>query len=253
VDLSGKVAVVTGAASGIGAEVARLYVEAGAKVVAVDVDPALPEVAQRLAGAKSEAVRAVVGDVASEETAARYVATALDAFGRIDVMVNNAGVACVKAIADHTPEDWDRVFDINVKSIYWSARHVVPVMKRQGGGLFLNTGSISSVAGIAGQGAYAPSKGAIVQLSRQMAVEYGKDGIRVNAVCPGTVDTPLLRKAAEDSGDPEGFLKGLSDAHPIGRIAAAEEIAQFFLFLASDRARFFTGAVLMIDGGFTAQ
>jgi NAD(P)-dependent dehydrogenase (short-subunit alcohol dehydrogenase family) len=253
VDLSGKVAVVTGAASGIGAEVVRLYVEAGARVVAVDRDPDLPDAARRLAGPRPEAVRPVVGDVALEETAERYVAAALDAFGSIDVMVNNAGIAVVKAIADHTPEDWDRVFGVNVKSIYWSARHVVPVMKRQGGGLFLNTGSISSVAGIAGQGAYAPSKGAVVQLTRQMAVEYGKDGIRVNAVCPGTVDTPLLRKAAADSGDPEGFLRGLSDAHPIGRIADAAEIAEFFLFLASDRARFFTGAVLMIDGGFTAQ
>jgi NAD(P)-dependent dehydrogenase (short-subunit alcohol dehydrogenase family) len=244
VDLTGKVAIVTGAASGIGAEIVRLYAEAGARVVAVDVDPALPE---------GDSIRPVVGDVALESTAAEYTNTALDAFGRIDVMVNNAGIAVVKAITDHTPEDWDRVFHVNLKSIYWSARHVVPVMKRQGGGLFLNTGSISSVAGIAGQGAYAPSKGAVVQLTRQMAVEYGKDGIRVNAVCPGTVDTPLLRKAAEDSGDPVGFLKGLADAHPIGRIADAEEIAQFFLFLASDRARFFTGAVLMIDGGFTAQ
>ena len=103
------------------------------------------------------------------------------------------------------------------------------------------------------QGAYGPSKGAVVQITRQMAIDYARDGIRVNAVCPGTVDTPLLRRAAADSGDPEGFLRGLADAHPIGRIAGAEEIAQFFLFLASDHARFFTGAVLMIDGGFTAQ
>lgn len=252
-DLNGKVAIVTGAGSGIGAETVRLYLEAGARVVAVDVDPALPETGARLAGPRAESLRSVIGDVSAEATAEQYVATALEAFGRIDVMVNNAGVSVVKSIADHTPEEWDRVFSVNLKSIYWSARHVVPVMKRQGGGLVLNTGSISSVVGIAGQGAYGPSKGAVVQLTRQMAIEYGKDGIRVNAVCPGTVDTPLLRRAAEDSGHPEAFLKGLSDAHPIGRIAAAEEIAQFFLFLASDRARFFTGAVLMIDGGFTAQ
>ncbi len=252
-DLSGKVAVVTGAASGIGAEIVRLYLEAGASVVAVDVEPRLPEVGAALAGDHADRLRCVVGDVAREETAVEYARTAVEAFGRIDVMVNNAGIAVVKAIADHTPEEWDRVFGVNVKAIYWSARHVIPVMKRQGSGLFLNTGSISSVAGIAGQGAYAPSKGAVVQLSRQMAIEYAADGIRVNAVCPGTVDTPLLRKAADDSGDPEGFLKGLADAHPIGRIAAAGEIARFFLFLASDHARFFTGAVLMIDGGFTAQ
>ena len=145
------------------------------------------------------------------------------------------------------------MMDINVKSIYWSARAVVPVMKRQGGGLFLNTGSISSVVGMPAQGAYGPSKGAVIQITRQMAVDYAADKIRVNAVCPGTVDTPLLRKAAADSGDPAGFLQGLKSAHPIGRIASADEIARFFQFLASDHARFFTGAVLMIDGGFTAQ
>ncbi len=252
-DLSGKVAIVTGAASGIGAEIMRLYVEAGAQVVGVDIDARLTDVAKERAGSRVENVRSVVGDVARGETAEQYTHTALDAFGRIDVMVNNAGIAIVKGIAEHTPEEWDRVMDVNVKAIYWSARHVVPVMKRQGSGLFLNTGSISSVVGIAGQGAYAPSKGAVVQLSRQMAIEYAADGIRVNAVCPGSVETPLVRKAAADSGDPEGFLRGFAESHPVGRLAAPEEIAQFFLFLASDRARFFTGAVLMIDGGFTAR
>jgi NAD(P)-dependent dehydrogenase (short-subunit alcohol dehydrogenase family) len=145
------------------------------------------------------------------------------------------------------------VMDVNVKALYWSARAVVPVMKTQGGGLFLNTGSISSMVGLHAQGAYGPSKGAVIQVTRQMAIDYARDGIRVNAVCPGSVDTPLLRKAAIDSGDPDEFLQGLESAHPIGRIASALEIAQFFLFLASDHARFFTGAVLMIDGGFTAQ
>jgi NAD(P)-dependent dehydrogenase (short-subunit alcohol dehydrogenase family) len=248
-DLNGKVAVVTGAASGIGAEIVRLYLDAGAQVVAVDRSPSVRDV---ITGHKDTA-RAIVGDVGEESTAIAYVKEALAAFGRIDVMVNNAGVACVKPIADHSPEEWDRVMNVNVKSIYWSARHVIPVMKNQAAGLFLNTGSISSVAGMPGQGAYAPSKGAVIQMTRQMAIDYAPFGIRVNAVCPGTVDTPLLRHSAEESGDPEGFLKGLADAHPIGRIAAAEEIAQFFLFLATDRARFFTGAVLMIDGGFTAR
>ena len=248
-EMNGKVAIVTGAASGIGAEIVRLYLEAGARVVAVDRDPTIHKV---IAGHEPNA-RAFVGDVADEATAIAYAALARDAFGRIDVMVNNAGVACVKPIADHSPEEWDRVMNVNVKSIYWSARHVIPTMKAQAVGLILNTGSISSVAGMPAQGAYAPSKGAVIQMTRQMAIDYAPFGIRVNAICPGTVDTPLLRRSAEESGDPSQFLKGLADAHPIGRIAAAEEIAQFFLFLATDRARFFTGAVLMIDGGFTAQ
>jgi NAD(P)-dependent dehydrogenase (short-subunit alcohol dehydrogenase family) len=248
--LNNKVAIVTGAASGIGAEVVRLFLEAGARVVSVDVDPELPAT---LAGHSPERARTVIGDVALEATARAYARTAIEAFGRIDVMVNNAGIACVKPIADHAPEEWDRVMNVNVKALYWSARAVVPEMKKTGGGLFLNTGSISSVVGMTNQGAYGPSKGAVIQITRQMAIDYAADGIRVNAVCPGTVDTPLLRKAAADSGDPEAFLRGLADAHPIGRIASADEIARFFLFLASDHARFFTGAVLMIDGGYTAQ
>jgi NAD(P)-dependent dehydrogenase (short-subunit alcohol dehydrogenase family) len=248
-DLDGKVGIVTGAASGIGAAIVRLFLEAGARVVAVDVDPQGMTAAVR----DPDRLRLVVGDVAAEQTARDYTGAAVEAFGRIDVMINNAAISVVKPIAEHTPEEWDRVFAVNVKALYWSARHVVPVMKRAGGGLFLNTGSISSVAGLPGQGAYGPSKGAVVQITRQMAIEYARDGIRAVAVCPGTVDTPMLRRAAADSGDPAAFLAGLEAAHPIGRIASAEEVAQFYVFLASDRARFFTGAVLMIDGGFTAQ
>jgi NAD(P)-dependent dehydrogenase (short-subunit alcohol dehydrogenase family) len=248
VDLNNKVCIVTGAASGIGEAIVRLYLQAGASVVAVDVDPKLPGLF-----AETDRLKYLVGDVAKEATAAAFTKLALDAFGRIDVMVNNAGVACIKAIADHTPEEWDRVMNVNVKALYWSARAVVPLMKKQGGGLFLNTGSISSVTGLTEQGAYGPAKGAVIQITRQMAVDYAKDGIRVNAVCPGSVDTPLLRKAAIDSGDPEGFIRGIQSAHPLDRLASPDEIAEFFVFLASDRARFFTGAILMIDGGYTAR
>ncbi len=252
-ELKGKVAVVTGAASGIGLEIVRLYLEEGAAVVGVDLDPNLARAVDQVAGSHAERFRAVVGDVAGEAVAIEYVRTALEAFGRLDVMVNNAGIACVKPIAEHTPEEWDRVMNVNVKALYWSARHVVPVLQRQGAGLFLNTGSISSVCGMPSQGAYGPSKGAVIQITRQMAIEYGGQGIRSNAVCPGTVVTPLLNRSAEESGDPAKFLQGLADGHPIRRVAEAEEIAQFFLFLASDRARFFNGAILMIDGGYSAQ
>lgn len=250
-NLHGKVAIVTGAASGIGAEIARLYLEAGAQVVGVDRNT--QAVPQELHAKHPAALRAVSGDVSVEQTAIEYTRVALSEFGRIDIMVNNAGIAPVKPIHMHTPAEWDAVMNINVKSIYFSARHVVPVMQAQGGGLFLNTGSISSVTGMPLQGAYGPSKGAVIQVTRQMAIEYARDNIRSNAVCPGTVDTPLLQQAAAESGDAAAFMKRLGDAHPIGRIAQAEEIAQFFLFLASDNARFITGAILMIDGGYTAQ
>ena len=168
-------------------------------------------------------------------------------------MICNAGIALPKPIHDTAPEEWDRVMGVNVKSIYYAARHVVPVMRKQGGGLFLLTGSISSVCGMELQGVYGPSKGAVIQIARTMAVDYARDNIRVNAVCPGVVETPLLRRTAVDSGDPEKFLGDLAAASPIGRNAQPEEIARFFQFLASDHARFFTGSVPMIDGGYSAR
>ncbi len=250
-DWSHRVAVVTGAASGIGAEIVRQFLAAGARVVAVDRhEPPYPAAVQENLGKR---LRGVTGDVAEESTAEAFTRTALEAFGRIDVLVNNAGVSVVKPIHEHTPEEWDWVMNVNVKSIYWAARHVIPVMKRQHDGVILNTGSISSVVGMPAQGAYGPSKGAVVQLTRQMAIEYALDGIRVNAVCPGTVATPLVQQSAVESGDPEAFLKRLRDGHPIGRVAEPGEIAPLYLFLASDDARFITGAVIMIDGGFTAR
>ena len=168
-------------------------------------------------------------------------------------MVNNAAIGSTRRIHEAPPEEYDRILNVNLKSLYWSARYVVPLMKKQGGGLILNTASISSVAGIPLQGVYAATKGAVAQLTRQMAIEYAPDNIRVNAVCPGTVDTPLLRKAAAEAGDPDAFLKMLADMHPIGRIAGPEEIAALFIFMASDWATFMTGSSVFIDGGFTAK
>jgi NAD(P)-dependent dehydrogenase (short-subunit alcohol dehydrogenase family) len=253
IDLTGKVAVVTGADSGIGAEVVRLYLEAGARVVAVDVNPAFPRAAGHRLSAHAGSLRCLVGDVAVECTHVGYLETALSAFGRVDVMVNNAALPSTRRIDEATEAEWDRLHAVNLKALFWSARSVVPAMKRQGGGVILNTASISSVAGIPGQGVYASTKGAVAQLTRQMAIEYAADGIRVNAVCPGTVDTPMLRKAAAETGDPEGFVKSLADLHPIGRIASAGEVAGLFVYLASDWASFMTGSTVFIDGGFTAR
>ena len=249
--LAGKTAIITGSASGIGAATVRLFLERGATVVAVDRTET--KVATSLDHALAARCHSVVGDVREADTFERATAKALSVGTTIDVVINNAGVALVKPIHEHTIDEWHRVFDTNVTSLYHSAKFTIPVMIEQGFGVILNTGSISSVVGIKGQGAYGASKGAVVQLTRQMAIEYASHGIRVNAVCPGTVETPLLQESAEESGNPAAFLKGLADGHPIGRIGGAEEIAAFFAFLASDDASFITGAVLMIDGGFSAQ
>jgi NAD(P)-dependent dehydrogenase (short-subunit alcohol dehydrogenase family) len=254
VTLKRKVAIVTGAASGIGLATIVKYIEADAAgVVAVDVAPELPlhaSLARHLDGGRLRYVR---GDVGLEPTAQAFAQAALDGWGRIDVLVNNAGVSFVKAIHEHTPQEWDAVMNTNVKAAYWAARHVIPVMMRQRSGVILNTGSISGVAGIATQGAYGPSKGAVHQLTRQMAIEYAPFGIRVNAICCGTVDTPIVHRSAAASGDPEKYWAMLRQNHPIGRIASADEVAAFFTYMASDLASFFTGATLMMDGGYTAK
>jgi dihydroanticapsin dehydrogenase len=254
ISLAGKVAVVTGASSGIGLAVTRAFLECGAQgVTAVFRRNEIPEELQEAVDLYPNRVAVVHGDVAEEQTTIALTQTTLERFGRIDVLVSNAAVSIVKPLHLHTPEEWDAVMNTNVKSLYWAARHVIPVMMRQSRGLILISGSISGEAGIPTQGAYAPSKGALHQMTRQLAIEYAPHGIRVNTIACGTVDTPIVHKSAAASGNPEGYWAMLKNAHPIGRIANAEEVAGFYAYMASDRASFFTGAVLMMDGGYTAQ
>ena len=252
ITLAGKTAIVTGAASGIGLATVLKFVGAGAHgVVAVDVAPQPPPSLE--APMATGRLQYLQGDVSVEETALRFTRLAMDTFGRIDVMVNNAGISIVKPLHEHTPQEWDAVMNTNVKAVYWAARHVIPVMMKQKSGVILNTGSISGAVGIATQGAYGPSKGAIHQMTQQMAIEYAPFGIRVNAICCGTVDTPIVHKSAVASGDPAKYWAMLKDNHPIGRIASADEVAAFFTYMSSDLASFFTGSLIMMDGGYTAR
>ena len=255
ISLEGKTAVITGAGSGIGRAIVFKFLDAGAAgVVAVDRNANLAESLRADCSAEQRGRLEVVrGDVSTEDAAREFTRVALDRFGGLDVLINNAAVSVVKPLHEHTSEEWDAVMDTNVKAIYWAARHVIPVMIRRGGGVILNAGSISGAVGLPAQGAYAASKGAVHQMTRQMAVEYAPHKIRVNAVCCGTVDTPLVRRSAEESGDPEAFLAMLRAGHPLGRVATAEEVADFYVYMASDRATFFTGATVMLDGGYTAR
>jgi NAD(P)-dependent dehydrogenase (short-subunit alcohol dehydrogenase family) len=254
ISLAGKVAVVTGASSGIGLAITRAYLDCGAKgVVAVFRRSEVPEELEEALKLYPDKLVIVRGDVAEEQTSIDFIRTALDRFGRLDILVSNAALSIVKALHLHLPEEWDMVMNANVKSLYWAARHVIPVMIEQKGGLILISGSISGEAGIPTQGAYAPSKGALHQMTRQMAIEYAQYGIRVNTVACGTVDTPIVHKSAASSGDPEGYWAMLKNAHPIGRIASAEEVASFYAYMATDLASFFTGAIVRMDGGYTAQ
>lgn len=254
VQLTDKTAVVTGAASGVGLATALQFLDSGLQcLIAVDIADAPPtELRQRMID-QPERIHYVSGDVRLESTARQFTQLAIDKSGRLDVLINNAGVALVKPIHEHSEEEWDFVMDTNVKALYWSARYTIPIMMQQRNGVILNTGSISGHVGIKGQGAYGPSKGALHQMTRQMAIEYAQYGIRVNAVALGTIDTPIVQQSAIQSGDPPAFLKMLKDNHPIGRIASAQEVACFFTFLSSDLATFFTGSILSMDGGFIAH
>jgi NAD(P)-dependent dehydrogenase (short-subunit alcohol dehydrogenase family) len=241
-DFAGRVAVVTGAAGALGRAVVEQLVARGASVVAVDLEPV----------AETAAVAAVEGDVAVAATAGRAVALAEERFGGMDVLVCNAGRIIWKPVVDTTEEEWDRVQAVNVKGAFLFCRAAVPAMRERGGGAIVCTASISGVVGLPLQSAYSASKGAIVQLTRQLAVELAPD-IRVNAVAPGAIDTPFLHRLVETADDPAGLTAAIAADHPLGRIASADEVARTIVFLASDAAAFVTGAILPVDGGFTAK
>jgi NAD(P)-dependent dehydrogenase (short-subunit alcohol dehydrogenase family) len=246
--LEGRVALVTGAASGVGKATTLLLRERGARVVAVDVSPSVHDLA-----AGDDGIAAVEGDAAATETANRAVATALERWQRLDILVNNAAMIVWKSIVDTTDEEWDRLLAVNVRSAFVHCRAAIPTMIEQGGGAIVSTASISGLVGLPGQAAYCTSKGALVQLTRQLAVDYGPHGIRVNAVAPGPIDTPFLRSFVDAQEDPAALEAAISASHPLGRWAKPEEIARTIVFLASDEASFVNGAISTVDGGFTAQ
>ena len=253
-DISSKIVICTGIASGIGKSIAKLFLSAGVQgFIGVDNNENMDEIFSEELSRYPDTFFPLCCDISIENDFRKYMNLARSTFGRIDIMINNAAVAHAFQIHETPEELWDKTFDVNVKSLYFNAKHLIPSMKENGGGLIINTGSISSHVGIPTQGAYAASKGAIAQLTRQMAIDYAGDNIRVVAVCPGTVDTPLVHASAKESGDEDQFWKMIYDGHPLGRIASPDEVAKLYLYLSSDDASFITGANMMIDGGFTAK
>jgi len=253
--LQDKVSLITGAASGIGLATAEWFCREGSAVALLDNQGGPVQAGAERLRASGHRVIAIVADVARSDDLRRAVTKSVENFGRLDVLFANAGIGYTGDLLNTTDQDWDQVMAVNAKGVFIACREAVRQMlnQRPPGGAVVINGSISGLVGIPGQAPYGPSKGAVVEMTRQLAVEYAARNVRVNCVCPGTVDTAVLRRAMQMSGDPDGFVNMLIAGHPINRIGRAEEIAAAVAFLASDEASFITGAILPVDGGYTAR
>ena len=243
--LQGKVALISGAAGGIGSATARAFAREGAKLILADVDDRGRLLADDLQA------RFVRADVTDEAQVRAMIADAAEHYGRLDILVNNAGVAGDDTPLTEVGDDlWNRTIAANLTGTFHAMRAAIPLMAQGGGGAIVNNASVLGMVGLANHAAYSASKGGVIALTRQAAVEYGSKGIRVNCVCPGFVDTPMLAGAGGNPGVVRAMLKVL---HPLGRLGRAEEIAEAVVFLASPQSSFMTGAAIPIDGGFSAR
>ncbi|MBI2194948.1 MAG: glucose 1-dehydrogenase [Planctomycetes bacterium] len=252
-ELGGKVAIITGAAGGIGRATANIFAAEGARTVVVDRNAkgGMETVAEiRKAGGEAIFIRA---DVATAAGASRMVGRAVEAFGGIDVLHNNAAIIRSHSVTETSEAEWDLILRVDLKSVYLCSRACIPVMKKRGGGAIVHTASVHSFASIPAISAYAAAKGGVLALTRQMAQDYAADGIRVNCVCPGATDTPMLRTAINETENPRKTWKQWEQACPLNRIGKPEDIGHAVVFLASPRASFVTGQALIVDGGLLAK
>ncbi len=249
ISLEGKIAVVTGAASGIGLAAAKRLAEAQAKVALLDINAEQgKEATAKIIQSGGEA-RFIECDVTSKIQCQNAVEEIIGAHGRIDILFNNAGLIIRKNLVDLEEKEWDLVLNVSLKSIYLLSHFVIPHMRNTGGGSIINTGSGWGLKGGADAAAYCAAKGGVVNLTKAMAVDFGKDNIRVNCVCPGDVDTPLLHGEAVQIGQEDAeFMKEAAD-RPLGRVGQPIDIANAVLFFASDLSSWITGSVLVVDGG----
>ncbi len=248
--LDEKVALVTGGGSGIGRAISILFAQEGARVATASRTLAHAEETARLAGGDTLAIQV---DVSEESDVQRMIDQTLARFGRIDILCNNAGIGTTKSIIEVEPEEWDRVFAVNVRGVYLCSRAVLPRMLERRDGIIINIASVLGLVGVPKRAAYCASKGAVISLTKQVATEFADQGIRCNCICPGTVDSPWVGRLLDATDDPTAARRALEQRHPLGRLATTEEIAQAALYLASDAAAFMTGSALVMDGGQLAR
>ncbi len=250
----GKGVIVTGGASGIGKATAERFLAEGARVAIIDVSPKNGERAMGELRGKGYKPALLIGDVTNSRDVKRMVKKAKQALGSIDVLFNNAGILVEGTIEDVSEKDWDRIMAVNVKGPFLMTKEVVPIMLKQKKGVIVNNASCSGLVGDRNAIAYNTSKGAVVLMTKCLALDYAKKNIRVNCVCPGEIDTPMFRQEAKARGMPvEEYRKELCEYHPIGRLGVPEEVASAVAFLASEEAGFIVGAAFSVDGGYTCQ
>lgn len=251
--LAKKVAIITGAATGIGRAAALLFAREGARVVVADVDEeGGRETVTLIEEAGGEALYVRV-DVTRPTDVERMVRTAVETYGRLDVLFNNAAVNLAATVTETSEEAWDRIMAVNVKGVFLGCKYAIPAMVAGGGGVIVNTASAAAIVGLKGLAAYTTSKGAVLQLTRNVALDYADQKIRANALCPGVTATAMTLSVIEKSPNPEAMRQRMDAGRPLGRMADPEEIARAALFLASEESSFMTGVPLIVDGGFTAE
>jgi dihydroanticapsin dehydrogenase len=250
-ELVDEVAIVTGGASGIGEAIARLFSKEGGKVVIADIKDGKSIVSEiQNNGGTSLYLKT---DVRVESQVQSLVDRAVRAFGGIDIVCNSVGIELIQPVESTTEQEWNRVLDTNLRGPFFVCKHALPHMVRKGKGAIVNIASQLGIVGLEKMTAYCASKGGVILLTKSMALEYAKSGIRVNCICPGAIDTPMLEREIQLSDDKEQARRTFVNKHPIGRLGYPTEIAQAALFLASDRSSFVTGESLVVDGGYVAQ
>lgn len=251
--LDKKVAIVTGAASGIGKAIAKAFAEEGAVVCIVDIKKDMGHETENEIINNGGISQFFEADVANSKDADMVVSEVYNKYGKIDILVNNAATAYKATIEELSEEQWDRQINVNLKSVYLYSHRIIPIMAKQGSGVIINIGSVTSLVGVRDFAGYVSSKTGMLGLTRAMALDHAKQGIRVNCICPGGIKTPLMEWQFQNSPDPLLEEKRVVDLHPIGRMANPEELAEPAVYLASDRASFITGSVFSFDGGYIAQ